>query len=203
LKTIKSLVLFFLSISAAYADGTNKLFIYQVENCVISDQQSNMVVYFQGLHNNDAVLDADKPFNFGFQSTTSNYFQLFILRPEFGCKMSAKGEDGVDVELTRLGAKYGSRFGEVNGYKKDIFDMTPGYNHDVPCWDYAANPGPPRQLPAPAKLFNFRQPGHYTISIAIKCLYRPSPPLGESYRTNLFLVQFPPVKLAVIKGENK
>lgn len=201
MKTIVTRAFFFLSILTACAGGTNTFFIYQVENCVVSGQQSNMVVYFEGPHKNDAVLDADKPFNYGFQSTISNYFQLFILRPEFGYKISAKGEDGNAVELTRLGAKYGSRFSEINGYKKGIFDMTPGYSHVSPYWAYAANPGPPRPLPAPDKLFKFKRPGRYIMSVEVKCLYRPVPPPGESYKTNLHIVQFPPVKLTVVKED--
>ena len=128
-----------------------------------------------------------------------------MLRPEYAFRISAFSEDGLPVEPTRKGMKYGSKFDTLKEYSDAAINKA---GRRPPYWDIAS---PPSQfsdsgenIPPPEELFNLSKPGKYTMTIEAACFacrYFPPPP-GDN-ATNYYLVKFPPVKLTVIKERKK
>lgn len=184
-------------------EGTNKTRV-DLSYCVFSKSCSNLFVAYQSATRKADDFPADKPIEFGSGSETNYDYTVLMLRPEYGCRLFAKSEDGKEVQLTRTGKHYGEKFDAVKAYNKDLLDWTlvPGrYNPKTPCRTIARHDIPyiSRIFPAPQKLFNFEKPGKYTMWIELQYFARPDLP----HSTNLYLVRFQPVKLTVIKKEDQ
>jgi hypothetical protein len=178
---------------------------------VVSIPQSNLVVSFRPLlSDNHAIpvvpatnFPADRPILVGYSSTTAAVYNLLMLRPEYGYRVSATSESGVLMEKTWKGREYGAKCDEVKGYLERAIDTSrgsPGFH-----WHFATQPETEdefhlsQQLSAPSELFRMDKPGKYTVRIEAQCLCRPFPPRT----TNFYVVRFPPVLLPVIKEGKK
>lgn len=179
-------------------------------NCVISESRSNVLVGFRsplisGRANYDAgalVFPADAPIAFGFGTTLDVPLDVIALKKEFGYVISASSADGLKVEKTRQGLKYGSKIADCKGWEEKQFDKSNGQGNlrgapyvsvaRISAINYS------RQLPSPEELFNFEKPGKYFVSIEVQCL---AGPYSASNPTNVCVIRFPPVILQVIKHE--
>lgn len=202
MKTTYSFLLIVIFATAVVGGETNHLFVNLVPNCVVSVSSSNMLVWFQSPHENNADFPSDREIAFGFQSTATHNYQVFMLRPEYGYRFFATAENGAIVEPTALGRQYGSKFGTAHGFDSEVVGMTHDYNHNKYYWTYAPTlvPALDQLLPAADKLFRFNKPGRYTMRVTLECLCRPGPqPPMNSYPSNFCLVKFPTVTLTVVK----
>jgi hypothetical protein len=181
-----------------------------IAGSVVTETVSNLFVVFR--HEEPraptTVFLSDTPVRFGFSSTSNMYYDIFMLRPEYGYRVFAKSENGERLEATRLGARYGEKFGEIRGYDKDTLDFSRrrGDRHPDRERPYYVGKaaqgfsGLPRSLPAPEELFRFNKPGKYIMWIEMQVLCCPS---GRGAAGDIYLVKFPPVGLQVIKKENE
>jgi hypothetical protein len=182
---------------------------------VISETRSNLLVIY--LSESDDVYHWAKEFYsnkhiyFGFALTTNKVSVLVVLKPEYGFRISAVTENGMPVEPTSEGAKYGRSFNDLKGFDKQAIDPTrnkPHYSY-MPHFDIV---GPTSDAPrfdkiaTPDELFTFQKPGKYTITIETACFLKDDyMPHINSNTTNYYLVKSPPppVKLTVIKKEDE
>lgn len=185
----------------AHPDSTNSTQYEFPQTWVVSETRSNVFVVFMGDHPVVPGVSADKPLRLGFRSATTNSYDILILRPEFGYKVSAVSSSGRLIETTRKGAKCGKKFDLIRGWDRNVLDMSRTRDHpnsESPYW-LVAHPEFPigRELACPEELFKFDKPGKYTMSIELQFLSYPR----SSRSTNAYLVRLPPVKLEVVKEE--
>jgi hypothetical protein len=182
------------------------------EQTGIIARQDKLAVVYCSLINHVLVsakeFDSSRPIYYGFALTTNKVSVLFLLRPEYGLRISVVNEKGETVAPTRQGAKFGRYFDVLKGFNKDAIDPTKGKAHGrAPNWQVVG----PRDdisflgsfaIPAPDELFDFKTAGKYVVKIETACFLKQDfIPNIRSDTTNYTLVKFPPVKLQVIKKE--
>jgi len=151
------------------------------------------------------TFDSSKPIHFGFVLMTNRASVLFILRPEYGFRISAVTETGELVTPSSKGSKFGRYFEDIEGFDKSVIDPKREQSHGaVPNWYHVSPadhvPGLYDSLPPPDELFNFKKPGKYTMRIESACfLSRESIPHIHSNSTNYYVVKFPIVELNIIR----
>lgn len=199
----------------AQDDETSVNVLNQMETnkTVIVVRQGRLAVVYCSLVNHTFVsvkeFDSGRPIYYGFAMTTNKYTDMFLLRPEYGLRISATGEDGRLVELTGVGSMLGRHFDDLKEFDKKVIAPNQGKSQDpirnpqmvTPPYttaiiEYSISP--------PDQLFNFKTPGKYTVTIEMACfLSREYIPHIQNNSTNYDLIKFPPVKLTVIKEEKK
>jgi len=145
--------------------------------CVVSKPSSNTAVVFayptQGTPDHYRPLGffpAEEPVIIGFCSTTERDYESLRLAPEYAFRISARSEDGEVVGTTKLGASYGKRFDEVNGYDKNELDRSGVFYEGCaihhyyaggrPFWTIARPHAPTsvqKVFPPPGELFKFNK----------------------------------------------
>lgn len=140
----------------------------------------------------------DDQINFGF-ITTTGMFSVYLMKPEYSCRISVVSESGKIVPRTRAGEKYGRSFDAVKKWDRGFLDMSgPNAQRRRPYWTLAQPDFPSvKKLPALRELFNFENPGAYEVTIEMQVF---SHAFRES-STNAYLVKLPPVKLKVINTD--
>lgn len=197
-----------------FADDSNNVInqlsdAEMTSNVIISSATSKtnggIFVFFRNEEGaSTAEFGSDRPVRYGFISATNSYCNIFLLRPEYSCIISAKSEAGEPVEPTKLGAIYGIKYSEVKGYDKSKLDMSrrKGEFHPDHERPYVIGAAPhfsglPRYLPAPEELFVFNKPGKYKMWVELQVFC--SQPQSKSIN----LVKFQPVELSFIKKEKR
>jgi hypothetical protein len=173
-----------------------------ITNQTLSEVRSNLfVVLLDKTSANPVEPSTDLPIEFGIMSNDGTSYNICILRPEYGYRISATSKTGKPVERTEQGRLYGQKFDDVKGYDKDTFDTT-WYRGDRqrPYWTMATPHFPAtRKLPALDRLFKFDAAGEYTVRLEIQVI---GWPLGRS-STNAYAVRFPAVKFKILPKAKK
>jgi len=186
---------------SCYPAGTNAERFGTSSDYLLSKPTSNMAVVIQYPGENTRLFQSDQPIRFGFESMTSTVYDVFLLRPEYGCRIGATSESGQAVKRTGNGKRYGANFDDIAGVSRDAFDDSrlPGYARNMPYLTIARQMTPLRErmIPAPQELFIFDKPGIYSLRLEFQSFYCEL----RSSSTNLYLVKFPPVELKVLKIE--
>ena len=199
-----------ISIDAQIIDyNANVLNGMESNKTAIVVKQERLCVAYCSLANHVFVpvteFDSGRPIYYGFAMSTNKYTVMFLLRSEYGLRISAIGEDGRPVELTAMGSKLGRHFNDLKGFDKKAIDPNHGKSRDP-----FLNPQdvtPPYTpsiinylISPPDQLFNFKTPGKYIVTIETACfLSRDFIPHILNSSTNYDLIKFPPVKLTVVK----
>jgi hypothetical protein len=149
--------------------------------------------------------NSSDPIYVRFVSTTNKPSLLFMLRPQYEFRFSAVSENGEDVEVTHLGAKYGRYFDDLKSVDNDAIAMNNRRTFMRSIADvYGSDIDLGTAMLTPDELFRFKKPGKYTMTVEAACFAsRDFPPKLGSIKTNYYLVKFPPVKLQIIKEEAK
>lgn len=201
------IVLLYCLVAVAQTNQVEKNILTEFENNqtgVVSRQDKLAVVYQPSPEGTRVVLakefDSSKPIYFELISTTNRPFVLYILRPEYGFRISASTETGEQIQPTHKGAKYGKNFDALKGYDDEAI---PPQRWKVIASLPNSNSGYGMPMPAPDELFKFKKPGKYIMTIEAACFAsRDFPPRAGDKSTNYYLVKFPPVKLQVVKKED-
>jgi hypothetical protein len=212
MKALIFLIAILLTASTAPAQKTvkeNVLTKYKANQTGIISQQGGLAIVYQPPPEGTQMvlanrLDSSKPIYYSYYSVSNKPSQLYVLKPEYQFKFNLVTESGVNVKPTRVGANYGMRFAELNTVVPAAIEMN---NRGTPMHDIALLPdlssgyGP--SIPAPEKLFSLKKPGKYTMTIEAACFASKDYPPGNRgpLISNYSLVQFPPVKLTIIKKE--
>ena len=167
----------------------------------VSDTRSNICVVFFTAHPQGT--STGNPIRYGFVSATNITHNLLLLRPEFGCRIIARSEDGKLVPRTKLGARYGQKFDALTHWvwdkKKLATKETGSGDPQRPYWTLARHAFPAvLEFPSLDRLFHFPTPGRYTVTISFKIA-------AYSYGTRLSqasLVELPPVSFDALKREH-
>jgi len=144
--------------------------------------------------NAPVLFPSDKPIKFGFLSLDNSTYQLAILAPKYGCKVSVS-DRGEVVPKTRLGDAYGQGWEMVKVWKRSQFDHSG--TGERPYWT-AARPDLPvisRELPAPDRLFRFPKSGQYVVRVELQVWCWPY----RSSSTNAVLVSLPAFAIHVVR----
>ena len=177
-------------------------------DCVLSEARNNIVIGFRnperGTPNhktaNSIVFSSDSPIFFGFGSLSKTPYDVLSFDKEYGYIISAKATNGKEIEKTFEGRKYGSRINDGIGWNQSQFDKSEGQGNSKgsPYRNVAMISGInfSRHLPALDRLFKFKEPGEYLVSIQIQCLVGP---YGAANPTNVNIVRLPSVTLHVNK----
>jgi hypothetical protein len=195
--------------------GTNFdwLQMYSEHQLATVSRPSDRLVMFYCPHSPTGKLlsakefDASQKIDFGFILTTNILHSvLFVLKPEYGFRISAMTESNSVVLLTKLGKRFGSHFNDVGVFDKNVVEVDPrDPPRRMPNWVYVSfrdeQPSLGHNLPSPDQLFNLPTPGRYTIIIEAACFVGDDP-IPQINSTNYHLVKFPPVKLQIIKKEH-
>ncbi len=132
---------------------------------------------------------------YGFGSTNDEVYSVDVMLPEYGFDVWATDASGVIVEMTRVGAKFGTKLTEVSGYDRKKLAKTGGRRRFRPYAMVASsNPAIQLFLPSPAELFKFPKPGQYHVYVRAQAWVYPF----KGSRTNAFLARFSPVKLDIV-----
>jgi hypothetical protein len=156
-------------------------------------------IFFEKTREHPKDLTVDTPIRFGFLSSSGEPYNILMLRPEFGWRISGTSQLGNPIPLTKTGAKYGSRFDSVTGFDKNLLDLS-GRHLDPrrPYWTFASTNFPPtRSFPAFQDLLRFAAPGRYTVTLEIQCFCYSM--RGPS--TNIYPVRLPPLTIDVVKPQ--
>lgn len=193
-------LLLVIAAKAGFAGETNKAdtnLFNLFAGLTISETQSNIaLVLFDKTHDHPHGLALDKPISFGF-ITATGVFNIYLMKPEYGCRISAVSESGKIVPRTRTGKKYGRAFDLVKKWDRNCLDKSgPNADRWRPYWTLA-RPGFPsvKKLPALHEFFNFEKPGRYEVTIEMQVFSH----AFHSSSTNAYLVKLPPIKLQVVK----
>lgn len=202
------------SVDAQIIDyNANVLNEMETNKMAIVIKQERLAVAYCSLVNHTFVsvkeFDSSRPIYYGFAMTTNKYTVMFLLRPEYGLRISAIGEDGRLVEPTAMGSKLGRHFDDLKGFDKKAIDPNHGKSHD-PFFN-SQEVTPPYttaiieySISPPDQLFNFKTPGKYVVTIETACfLSRDFIPQIQNNSTNYDLIKFPPVKLQIIKNNDE
>lgn len=180
-----------------------------ISSSIVSRTVSNIFVVFrneQAVSGKTAIdhckFPSDKSIRFGFVSATNSGCMVFLPRPEFAFTISAKSSNGKWLEPTRLGKNYGEEASSLTNYAKDKLDMSrrPGDQHPDHERPYLVMAPThfnlTRNLPPPENLFEINDKGTYEMWLQVQVFISPS---EGGKLADIHLVNFPPVKLDVVK----
>ncbi len=119
----------------------------------------------------------------------------YPLDPAYLVKLRMFDDRGREARRTALGARYGSKFDQLRGYKTTRLQP-------IRAWGpFTQNPGlgGGHPLPAPDQLFKLKE-GIYTLEIQMQMFRHVASTNVNDWSTNL--LRFPPVKIRVEKARD-
>lgn len=166
----------------------------------ISEPRSNLcAVVFTNSYPHSGLVSATNPVSYGFVSTTNISYQIFILKPEYGCRISAHSKNRLPIKKTKTGVRYGEKLDLFKEWKWDeakLTDKASG-SGDLrrPYWGVARCGMPSvRQLPPLKDLFEFQGPGRYWVTVEFQVGACPL----KARSTEAYLLRFTPVTFETI-----
>jgi len=141
------------------------------------------------------LFSSDAEMDYGLMCTNNGAYTIAVLAPEYGFDIWAVDDQGVPLQMTRRGAKFGSELQSVQGYSRSQLGTGRRGRGLPPYRTFARNvPEFGMKFPAPISLFKFPKPGTYSMYLRAQVWAYP-------YRgsvTNASLVRLPPVKLQIL-----
>lgn len=140
---------------------------------------------------------SDRPLQIGFVSTDGNPRLVFLLRPDYGFRISAVSEKGEALPFTKKGIAFSNELKMAKGYDKAILAkfFSRGGPRGISSLTMASDKPSSVEFPSPDSLFQFPRPGQYTLTMEVQVL---TCPLGCDVR-GARAVRFPPVRVVVEK----
>jgi hypothetical protein len=173
-------------------------------NFIATEPRSNvcLILFLQDsdqVLTNTPIIPAETRLGYTFASASSTNFDVFCLEWQYACLLSARSSSGAEVSKTRRGRTWGTRFFEVKAFDRKTLSREGGGR-----FPYLAVATPDtstcfRWLPPLSELFDFDQPGRYTVKLVFQCFVKPWPPSSSAPAP--WLVRFPPVTIHVEKSE--
>lgn len=141
------------------------------------------------------LFPSDAEMDYGLMCTNSRVYTIAVLAPEYGFDIWAVDDQGVPLEMTRRGARFGSELQSVKSYSRNQLG-TGRRGRGLPQYMAFARKAPDfgMKFPAPRSLFKFPKPGTYTMYVRAQVWAYPN----SGSVTNASLVRLPPVKLQIL-----